>query len=425
VAPDILILGAGLAGLAAAERLGRAGRPVTMLEARDRIGGRVWTRYRAATSHPIELGAEWIESDGHVRRLLETRGFQVERAQGHHYLRGPDGVRKHDELYPRAILRELEKLGGKDRSVRQALAACSVDPLSMVRYIEGFHAADPDTLSLRWLLEVEKNQSASASPYRSPDGTGRAADVLIARCSGTCTLHLETAIRAVRWKRGGVIVEADTPTGPAIFEARAAIVTLPLPVLAAMRFMPALTSKRSAIEKVAMGHALKVVLVFREEFWRDIAPLGDMLFLHDSTQPFPTWWSMRPAQVPMLTGWAAGPATDRLAGTTLSGLLDLAVDSLAGALGVPRFRVEEELVSGHLHDWRQDPWAMGSYTNVLVGGIDAWKSLARPMAGTLFFAGEATCGKGLNATMEGAVESGWRAAEEALGAILPNAVVRD
>jgi len=423
--PEILILGAGLAGLAAAERLSQAGRPVAILEARHRIGGRVWTRYRPGIHHPIELGAEWIDSDGQVRRLLEMRGFRVEKAQGHHYLRGPDGLKKHDRVYPGTILRELERLRGKDRSVRQALAACSVDSLALVRYIEGFHAANPDTLSLRWFLEVEKNQSASASPYRTPDGAGRTADALAARFSGNCALHLETVIRAVRWKRGRVIVEADTPTGPAAFDAGAAIVTLPLPVLAAMRFTPALTSKRKAIEKLAMGHVLKVVLVFRENFWRDIAPLDDMLFLHDETQPFPTWWSMRPAEAPLLTGWAAGPVADRLAGTRLSGLLDTAVNSLAGALGVPRSRVEEQLVSGHLHDWRRDPWALGSYTNVLVGGIDAWKTLAEPLAGTLFFAGEATCGKGMNATMEGAIESGWRAANEVLSATLPVTVVRD
>lgn len=150
-----------------------------------------------------------------------------------------------------------------------------------------------------------------------------------------------------------------------------------------------------------------------------------MLFLQDYTQPFPTWWSTRPAEAPLLSGWAGGPVADRLAGTSVPGLLDAAVDSLAGALGVPRGRVEEQLVSGHLHDWREDPWAMGSYSNVLVGGIDAWKTLAGPLDKTLFFAGEATCGEGMNATMDGALESGWRAAAEAIRATGVNAVVSE
>lgn len=423
--PEILILGAGLAGLTAARRLGQAGRPVAILEARNRIGGRVWTRYRPDVPHPIELGAEWIDSQRNVPRLLEARGFRLERAKGRRFVRGVDGLEKRDTLYDKRILKALEELGGPDRSVREALAPRSDGSLELVRYIEGFHAANPDTLSLRWFLEVEKSESADASQHRSPDGAGRIAEALASGFSEYCSLHLETVVRAVRWKRGGVTVLTDTPTGPATFEARAAIVTFPLSVLATTRFTPTLSAKQDAFDALAMGHVLKVGLVFREQFWRGTATLGDMLFLQDYTQPFPTWWSLRPAKAPLLTGWAGGPVADRLAGTSVTGLLDAAVDSLAGALGIPRRRVEEQLVSGHLHDWQTDPWAMGSYTNVLVGGINAWKTLARPLEKTLFFAGEATCGGGMNATMDGAIESGWRAADEALRATSAGTVVRD
>ena len=434
--PEILILGAGLSGLAAAQRLGQAGIPVAILEARDRIGGRVWTRHHPDVPYPIELGAEWIDIHGNVPRLIEARGFRLQKSRGHRYVRGPGGLERNDAPYDKRILQELYKLGRKDRAVRPALGRCCDDgswgeaPVALIRYIEGFHAADPDSLSLRWLLEVEKNQSADQSAHRTPDGAGRCAESLAAGLSEYCTLHLDTIVRAVRWRRGSVIVEADTRSGAATFEARAAIVTLPLPVLKAppshpfaVRFTPGLSSKRGALEKLAMGQVLKVTLLFREQFWRGIGSLDDMLFLQDYTQPFPTWWSMTPADAPLLSGWAGGPVADRLAGTSDPGLLDAAVDSLAGALGVPRSRVEEQLVSGHLHDWREDPWAMGCYSNVLVGGIDAWKTLARPLDQTLFFAGEATCGKGMNATMDGAPESGWRAGAEAIRATGANPVV--
>jgi monoamine oxidase len=174
--------------------------------------------------------------------------------------------------------------------------------------------------------------------------------------------------------------------------------------------------KQEAMDHLDMGHVYKVELQFREEFWRDVPPLADFLFLQDSSQAFATWWSMSPAQAPLLCGWTAGPRADRLVGTSLVGLLDLAVDSLAGAMGIPRAGVEAQLVSGHLHDWQADPYARGSYTNVLVGGHNAWKELAQPLEHTLFFAGEATCGHGYNATMEGAIASGRRAADQILNA---------
>jgi monoamine oxidase len=95
-------------------------------------------------------------------------------------------------------------------------------------------------------------------------------------------------------------------------------------------------------------------------------------------------------------------------------LLDLAVRSLANALGLSRRDVSARLEYHHFHDWGSDPFARGGYTYVRVGGIDAHRTLAEPVAGTLYFAGEATCGEGLNATMEGAVRSGRRAAAELL-----------
>ncbi len=425
----ILILGAGLSGLAAAQRLSEAGKVVDIVEARDRIGGRVWSRRIPRLDYAIELGAEWIDVHETIPRLIERSGARLLQSRGRRYVRDGAVLHTSEKIYDRRLLKELSREGARDRPLREALDRCCTGPewkgaaLQLLRYVESFHAANPDTLSVRWLLEVERSQSASASQHRSPEGAGRAADALAAGLSEFCALHLQTVVQSVRWKRGQVRVVADCAKGQREFEADAMIVTLPLPLLkaqpgdpGAVRFTPGLDTKRAAMDHLDMGHVIKVMLEFREEFWRATPPLGDMLVLQDAGRPVPVWWTVSPARVPLLCGWAAGPKADALAGTTLSGLLDTAVDSLAGATGIPRREVESQLVSGHAHDWQSDPFARGSYTNVRVGGIDAWKVLGQPLERTLYFAGEATAGHGFNATMEGALASGRRAAEELLSA---------
>jgi monoamine oxidase len=140
-----------------------------------------------------------------------------------------------------------------------------------------------------------------------------------------------------------------------------------------------------------------------------------MLFLHALEQPFPVWWTAIDPEAPLLTGWAGGPGARRLPHSEAE-LVELAVASLAAALGLDRRDVARRLESHYWHDWTADPFARGAYSYVRVGGIDAQRDLARPVHATLFFAGEATAGGGYNATMEGALRSGRRAAEEALEA---------
>ena len=98
----------------------------------------------------------------------------------------------------------------------------------------------------------------------------------------------------------------------------------------------------------------------------------------------------------------------------MAAVIDAAMESLAHTLGVPRRELESSWTGTHFHDWDADPFARGAYSYVGVNGLDAHRALAAPVAGTLFFAGEATCGEGFNATMEGAARSGLRAAAEVL-----------
>lgn len=423
-----LVLGAGLAGLAAAERLVQAGREVTILEARDRIGGRVWTRWDGDARTPIELGAEWISGSGPVRELLKLVKAPTSAARGKRWRRtggGWEDLEHLADLNSRLIGLLSFPEDQPDRTLSDALGCCCSDSrfeqavTLLLAYVEGFHAADPGRLSTRWLSQVEQEQPADASEHRSLSGAGAAVDALHDAINGRADVQLRTVVREVRWSRGEVEV-LTAGRRPARFNADSLIVTVPFPLLTprggtgSVSFVPALPRKEGAAGQLAMGQVTKLVLRFTRPFWKEIDSLEDLLFLHAFEEPVPTWWVGDPSGQPQLVGWAGGPKADRLAMMDEPRVVDTAIGSLATALAVPRELVTRHLERHYLHDWNTDPFATGAYSWVPAGATNAPAELAAPVDGTLFFAGEATCSAGRNATMEGAIDSGKRAANELL-----------
>lgn len=419
---DVLVVGGGLAGLAAAGRLLEQGHAVTLVEASARLGGRAWSVDRGGKS-PIELGAEWVADDGVVRVLAGEHGLQLAPAHGGWLRRVGSGWHDMEGLpdLTADLIARMRSIGGEDRSLSAALAeCCGAGELTEARtlllsYVEGFHAADPSRLSVRWLDEVEKTQPADASTLRLPGGTRGLVDALAASLTGA-TILPGTVVRRVRWRRGHVWAEWDGGK----WEGEAAIVTVPLPILkadpddqAALRFDPPLVEARSAASRLEMGAVVKLTLSFREAFWRSSPALRNVLFLHGFGQPFPTWWTAPDPAEARLTAWAGGPAAVRLAPAGREELVEIAMRSLAGTVGLPEPEISAQLDEAWFHDWNGDPNARGAYSYVAVGGTSAHRALARPIEDTIFLAGEATAGRGLNATMEGAIESGRRAADAA------------
>lgn len=428
---DVIIIGGGLAGIAAAQRLGEHGCRVALFEARPRLGGRVWTVHEPGLAEPIELGPEWFDSFGTIHRLLAARPDAMAEARGAFHQRTPSGLREMEMggTEDRSVRRRLARIDGADRSLARALRQESTPEhadaeRALIRYVEGFHAADPDRLSLRWFLKTEESQSADASQMRTTVGLDAAIDAFLHELTSQCTVYLDTAVRAVRWRRGRVSVDVSSGTRSATFDADAAVVTLPIAVLAesldergGVRFDPVLTAKHPALRRIATGPVTKVIHVFDRAFWRDSEDVADALFVQDPSQPIPTWWTTRPIESPLLVGWAAGPQVQRIGGITGEALRATSLRSLAGAFGVSESEVARHWRGWYHHDWQGDPYSRGAYSWVQVGGADAPAHLAAPLKETLFFAGEATAAGGYNATMDGAVQSGWRAAEELLTAL--------
>ncbi|MBC8086898.1 MAG: FAD-dependent oxidoreductase [Phycisphaerae bacterium] len=427
---DVIVLGAGLAGLGAAKTLGDAGRSVIVLEARHRTGGRVHTVRDAATNYPIELGPEWVGAEGVFRDLLNSVHADVRPTHGIHL------VRRNGEMLAREnfdetieIMERVRALitDGSDLTLSDALDRSCPEPefaesrAALLGYVQGFHAADPARVSARWLLEVEENEPAGASEGHALAGLDTAINALGREQASTVSFRFDTVAQTVHWSDGSVEVTASSDAGTERFSASSLVCALPLAVLkltatelGAVQFSPPLTTKERALRWLDTGEVVKVVLVFDEPFWTRQESLGNVSFLQQPGLPFPTWWTTHPVAAPVLTGWVAGPLVAGLGGVRGEGLLPLALESLSSVLGLPLERVTQHLRGWHTHDWGADPFARGGYSYVLSGGTGAHRELAQPINNTLFFAGEATCGLGHNATMEGALQSGLRAAQELL-----------
>jgi len=418
-----------VAGLAAARQLVSRGVSVTLLEARDRIGGRVRTHRDPRVPLPIELGAEFLHGEAReTTELLEGGHVPTYEITGEHWVLSRGGLRRADDFWDRVgrLLMRLGPRGRADQSFQDALAALPrnippQDRKAAREFVEGFHAADPARASARGLA---KGASTEESRARRVVAGYDHLPALMAQGLEGC-VRLNSVVSEVDWRRGRVHVR--TRDGLAV-SARAGVVTVPIGVLqaespaaGAITFAPDIPGVRRGLAGIAMGAVVHVGCWFGEAFWERTLrrmPSGSRLtmmsFLRGPEAEIPVWWSGYPVHAPMLKAWAGGPRAVALTARGMGGIKEAALNSLAHTLGVARSRVADALVDCWWHDWLNDPFARGAYSYPVVGGANAARMLARPVHGTLFFAGEATAPEGRNGTVDGAIASGYRAATQVL-----------
>jgi monoamine oxidase len=439
---DILIIGAGVSGLAAARKLCDAGLYVKIIEARGRIGGRIFTHHDPLSALPFELGAEFIHGKPReTLELLEHAGLGTYHACDSHFHLSPGGPKKADSLFAE-ISEVFEKLrsDGTDRSFADFLKSQpglkpELRDLATA-YVEGFHASDARLISEHALAFAEKKE---------PDQTDQEADVSLRPYQGydripqllyqalspqRSSLHLNTVVREIHWrpKRVDVLAALREGAGPRQYSAPRALITLPWGVLHAhhitgnptstVRLLPEPATFSAAATAVRMGAAIRIVLNFRERFW-DHFLKENIGYLHgDSSCALPVWWSPLPSRAPVWTGWVGGPKAEALGQLDEGRILDKAIESLAKLLSCTRGEVSRHLQSWHYHDWLNDPFARGAYSYVAVGGEEAALGLSSPVEGTIYFAGEATQNGASRGTVHGAIASGYRAADQILSELL-------
>ncbi|HYG98504.1 MAG TPA: NAD(P)/FAD-dependent oxidoreductase [Terriglobales bacterium] len=443
---DVIIIGAGVAGLAAARELTKHGLRVVLLEARDRLGGRIWTHHDPTMQAAVELGAEFIH--GRPPEIWDVvRNFRLSARE----LEGDDWCVENGKLQPCGLLEEandffddlgafvphnassdtIAALRAQDQSYAEAVAQCRASDDAKRRaleYVQGFHAAYPDRISVQSIVRGQRadDQIEGDRTFRLVGGYTKLVEAISTQISPErCEIRLNSIAKTIRWKRDFVEVwSRSAVTGEMLppVRARRAIVAVPLGVLQSPQgegvivFDPQLGAKRSALNRLEMGKVIRISLCFRERFWKSIHPDGKTLagasFLFSSDEPFPTWWTQNPDQTPVLTGWAAGPNAESLTGQAPEYVANRAIQRLAKLLSMSADVIRGQLTAYYTHDWQSDPFARGAYSYVLKSGEGAQQELAAPVEQTLFFAGEATESNGHHSTVHGAISSGVRAAAE-------------
>ncbi len=427
---DAIVIGAGAAGLSAARSLAGESLRVVLLEARDRIGGRVLSRPIGRAAVPAELGAEFIHGQARqTMRLLRDAGTAAIDSVGESWMCSDGDLQREAEDLPSAAdIFEGSRSLANDESVDQFLkrfdgnGAMRQTTKDARAFVEGFDAADPTIASARAIAEEWKSgvDSTIARPLGGyPPMFERLRDACAAAGVQTC---LSTVVRGISWRRGTVAVDVTNDSGQSLtVRARAAIVTLPVGVLrhtgdeTEIRFDPALpTAKREALRQIEMGHVVKVALRFGTDFWTQIrdALYRDGAFFRCERLPFPSYWTQLPVRSELIVAWAGGPKAVALNGASEMELIERALEGFGSLFDEPAL-ARAEYEGGIMHDWAHDPFARGAYSYVTVGGGDARTALAAPVDDTLFFAGEATSSDGQGGTVNGALETGERAAREA------------
>jgi len=434
---DVLILGAGMAGLTAARALAEGGMRVCILEARSRVGGRILSQ-KVEGGGTVELGAEFVHGrPAELWALIEEVGATAVERSGAMLRERSPGTLVADDPGDNAMFEpleqledpdQLEKLAREDQTFADWLAASDVDDElrpGLTAYVEGFNAADAHRISVRSLgiqQKAEDDTEADRS-WHLPGGYAQLPDYLAGHVKALgAAIRLDCEVLGIQWKPGDVRVE--TTLGE--FTAPRCLVTFPVGVLHQVNRPGGIpiTPEPAAIRharRLAMGHASRFTMIFSTKYWQftqliDPQTMGRMSFLFAFSHIPPVWWTSHPDPdaLPALTGWIGGPRASALEGKTSAQLGSAACATLAKIFALDEEIVRSNLVATYSHDWAADRFAQGAYSYVPVGAVDASSAMTQPEADTFFFAGEHTDITGNWGTVHAAIRSGFRVATQIL-----------
>jgi len=422
----VLVLGAGIAGLGAARQLKASGATVTLLEGRERVGGRIWTD--RSLGPPVDLGASWLEGidENPLTGLIKAFGVKTAPVDYESFIlydekgtRVPEG--DVERLYTRT-----EQLIGKTREINRQIAQDKKGDITVAEALkhaglgEGLTEAERRIVewALAWEIESEEAEDleqlslkgywgeGEADPFGGetwafPRGLGQLTEYL----ARGLDIRLGCVVKEIAYGTTGVTVT----TSRGIHTADKAIVTFPLGVLkhAARMFSPPLPKrKREAIRRLGVGAVHKLVLRYAMPFWpRETSFLG---YASSTRGEFVEWTNMlKSSDSPVLVLWSHGAHARELESKPEDEVIGRAIALVRKMFGT---RVPDPQGT-RVTRWQSDPFSRGAYSNIPLGAFyEDFDELAAPVAGRLYFAGEATH-RGHFATVHGAYLSGLREAE--------------
>ena len=395
---DVVIVGAGAARLMAAWELVRVNKKVLILEAKDRIGGRIYTLEDNKFIMPIELGAEFVHGKLKLTQsLLQRAKISSYEVIGDIWRKEEKGLEKEsDFLDDYSLLRQKFKNLNSDLSVADFLHNHLNEPkheelrTSLKTYVEGYYAADTKKAST--LAMKEELEKADDEQYRVEGGYKQLIEFFHKELMNkNCPVLISTPVQKVKWQNGKVEIRTDKDT----LHSKKVLLTVPLGVLQAGRplFDPALPEIVEAARHLGFGPVIKIILQFTKAFWMDKEYTGQndlrkagFIF---STEEVPTWWTSYPKQAPIIVGWLGGPNAEKFKELSEEVILHKALDSLANIFTVKEVQLRRILDHWIVSNWVKDPYCCGGYSYDVVDGGKHKQVLKEPVASKIFFAGEA------------------------------------
>lgn len=422
---DVLVIGAGAAGLVAALELAQTGRKVAVLEAHEKAGGRIKTVY-SEQGFPVELGAEFVHGKLPItNELVKKAAAGIYEVKGSIWQYKDGALQKQDDF-----IEDYDKLEKKWKDLEQDLSVkefleihlegAEYEELrfTLQNYVEGYYAADVGKASLFALREELSN--ADDEQFRVEGGY----QVLVTYLQDECMkrgveFFFRQPVHQLHWKEGA----AEAMTTNNSFSAKKVLITVSVGVLqkGGIRFSPDLSSKTEAAKKLGFGHVVKTNFLFGEPFWKQKKNTGNndfssLNFLF-SDQAIPTWWTQHPRQTPLLTGWLGGP--EAMAFSTLDdeSLLRKGIHALSGIFGIDILHLNQLLLEKRIYNWSADPYFEGAYSYTVINGQKHVNEVLQPVASTLYFAGEGLHHGPEIGTVEAALQSGRTVAQQLIGGL--------